>query len=105
MSDLASGPSQELATKKKPFKARAFKEMKSWQLTIVGCLSVFESSLAAYLLGRVWPMYIEAINSSEVFSWLGLAVSLHLAILGVVTIIFAAVGKRCGELLYQRHLD
>lgn len=106
MSDLSSGPGQEPpVTKKKPFKARAFKDLKSWQLVTLGCISVFASSLTAYFLGHIWPLYVEAINSSEVLSWLGLVVSLYLAGIGLMAIVFTAISKRCGELLYQRHLD
>lgn len=105
MNDLVKEPSQENLLVKKPFKARAFKDMKSWQLAVLGCISVFASSLTAYFLGHIWPLYVEAINASEVFSLLGLIVSVYLAGIGLMAIVFTSISKRCGELLYQRHLD
>ena len=95
----------EQPIKGKPFKARAFKELKSWQLVVLGGLSVFASSLTAYFLGRIWPLYVEAIGSSEVLTGLGLIVSVYLGIIASAAIVFTAVSKRYGELLYQRHFD
>lgn len=66
MGHLASGPGQALLAKSKSFKVRAFEEMKSWQLTIPSCISV-GSSLTAYVLGHIRPLYVEGISSSEVF--------------------------------------
>lgn len=96
---------REQPTTGKPFKARAFKDLKSWQLVVLGGLGVFASSLTAYFLGRIWPLYVEAIGSSEVLSWLGLVVSVYLGIIVSAAMLFTAVSKRCGELLYQRHFD
>lgn len=89
----------------KPFKARAFKEMKSWQLAVLGGLATFASLLTANFLEQIWPPYIEAIGSNEALSVLGLIVSLYLAFIASAGIVFGATSIRCGKLLYQRHLD
>ena len=86
-------------------KVKKFRELKSWQLCALGGLAAFASALIVYLLGRVWPLYVEALEAKEVFSWPGLVVSFYLGWIAVMGIVFAAIGKRCGELLYQRHLD
>jgi hypothetical protein len=86
-------------------KVKKFRELRSWQLCALGGLAAFASALIVYLLGRVWPLYVEALEAKEVFSWPGLVVSFYLGWIAVMGIVFAAIGKRCGELLYQRHLD
>ncbi|RMH94401.1 hypothetical protein EBB59_01510 [Lysobacter pythonis] len=95
----------EQPTKRKPFKARAFKDLKAWQLAVLGGLGVFASSLTAYFLAQIWPLYVEAIGSNEALSWLGLVVSAYLGMIASAAFLFTAVSKRCGELLYRRHFD
>lgn len=82
-----------------------FKDLKSWQLAALGSLSALASVLVLSFLGRVWPLYLNAAEANEIWSWLGLYISWQLAFISVAGIIFTAIGKRCGELLYKRHLD
>jgi len=55
--------------------------------------------------GNAWPLYMKAIQASKIFSFLGLYVSILLAGIGLMGIMFMALGKRCGEIIYQRHMD
>lgn len=82
-----------------------FKYMKSWQLCLLGSASALGAALTAYMLGRLWPEYIKVLEHESVFTWVGLRVSCWLAGIALVGVLFAALGKRCCELLYQRHLD
>lgn len=84
---------------------KKFRELRSWQLCTLGGLATFGSALIVYLMGRVWPLYVDALGTKEIFSWLGLVVSFYLGWIAITGILFAAIGRRCGELLYQRHFD
>lgn len=84
---------------------KKFRELKSWQLALLGGVGAFGSSITIYFFGNAWPLYMKAIQASEIFSFLGLYVSILLAGIGLMGIMFMALGKRCGEILYQRHMD
>ncbi|GEM_PF-4138943 len=86
-------------------KETKFKDMKSWLLCMLGSASMLGAALVTYMLGRLWPEYIKALEHESVFTWVGLGVSCWLAGIALLGIMFAALGKRCGELLYQRYLD
>ncbi|MEJ7745808.1 MAG: hypothetical protein WKF61_03445 [Luteimonas sp.] len=42
----------------------------------MGSISALGSALIVYFLGRIWPLYVQAIEASEAFSWLGVYVSI-----------------------------
>lgn len=84
-------------------KVKMFGELKSWQLCALGGPAALGAALIASLLARVWPLYLEAVNAKEALSWLGLVVSLYLGWIAVTGILFSAISKRCGEVLYKRH--
>ena len=84
---------------------KKLKEMKSWQLCVLWIPAMLGSALVGYLFTEASPLYVGAIKTREVFSWLGLFVSGELVSIALMGVMFAALAKRCSELLYQRHLD
>ncbi len=84
--------------------ARRLKDMRSWQLAVLGALALSGTSLAITLLATVWPLHVEAMRA-HALSWTGLHAAWMAAAVAAPGLMFAAVARRCGQLLYQRHLD
>lgn len=86
-------------------RGKKLSEMKSWQLCVLWAPAMLGSALVAYLFKGALPLYVKSMETKEIFSWLGLFVSGELVAIALLGVMFAALGKRCSELLYQRHLD
>lgn len=80
-------------------RTRAFKDLRSWQLGMLGAIAAFGAALVSTLLGTIWPLYLKALDADELISMPGVVVSVYLVGVAVAGIVFAAVAKRCGELL------
>ena len=85
--------------------AKALKDMKSWQLGVLGVTALSGTALALTVLGATWPLHHEAMHARSVFSWAGIHASWALALIASPGLMFAAIARRCAQLLYQRHLD
>lgn len=85
-------------------KTVTFESLATWKLAVLAAPCALGAFLVAQFFQLTGPLYMEAMRASTVYSWLGLYVSINMALVALQGIAFAAVTKRCGEILYKRVL-